>query len=177
MLKFQLDMEKSLKPDERFEIYFLANYRMTLGISLLALGAGILGIVLNLYQLIFGTSATPTTVIGTALALCLGSLLLLETKNSLLIISPRGIEYRRAGYTIFAEWKEVKKIEPRIRRRPEHVLILQKSKLKANCVNRFLLRLTHSDVIIPLNVFESNWPQKSIGKSIQNYAPQISLPS
>lgn len=170
-------MEKSLKPDERYEVYFLVNYQIALGISVLTLGAGILGIVLSLYQLIFWTSVTPSTVIGTVLAFCFGSLLLLETKNSLLIISPEGIEYRRAMYTIFAEWKEVKKIELRIRRRPEYVLILQKSKLEANRVNRFLLSLTHSNVIIPVNMFANNWHRKSIGKSIQHYAPQITLPS
>ncbi len=170
-------MEKSLKPDERYEIYFLANYKISLGISLLTLGAGILGTVSSLYQLIFRTGVTATTVIGTVIAFCFGSLLLLETKNSLLIISPEGIEYRRAVYTIFAEWKEVKKIELRIRRRPEYVLILQKSKLEAHRVNRFLLRLTHSDVIIPVNMFANNWHRKSIGKSIQHYAPQVNLSS
>ena len=170
-------MEKSLKSDNPYGIYFLANYTITLGLSLAALGVGIIGIVLILYDLFFRTGTNPTNVIGTVLALCFGSLLFLEAKNSLLIISSERIEYRRSGYTISADWKDVKKVELRMRRRPEYVLVLKKSDVKANRLNKFLLGMTKSDVIIPLNAFAVNWHRKSIGDLIQQYAPQIKLPT
>ena len=134
-------------------------------------------IILNIaLQFFFGENITIYTIIGHVVALFTLALLILDLKYTKLIISPHGIEYHRYGYKIFAEWKDIKKIELRLRRRFEYVLILKKSKLEANQINQFLLKRRNADVIIPLNLFRHNWHKTSLGKLIKQYAPQVKLP-
>ncbi|MCA9956413.1 MAG: hypothetical protein KC434_16910 [Anaerolineales bacterium] len=158
---------------ERDVIYFLAHYKIRLGLSVALIGAGLFGII----SILLRHTLSITTGTGSFLALLLGILLLLDTLHSMLIISAEGIEYRRSGYTIFANWANIKGIEHKIRRRPEYVLVLEKPAIKANRINKQMLELTKASAIIPLNMFVINWHQKSIGNLIQCHAPQIKLPS
>ena len=163
--------------DGDYGIYSPYQYRIYLALSLAILAAGIFGVLSISYQLWGNRNINPSTAIGAMLALCFGSLLFFDAQKSLLIVSSAGIEYRRVGYKIFVKWNDVKKVELRMRRRPEYVLVLRKSALEANRVNRFLLGITHSDLIIPLNVFRLNWHQTTLGDLIQRHAPQIELPA
>lgn len=117
------------------------------------------------------------TIVGILLALFFGGFLLLDTKNSLLIISSEGIEYRRTGYKIFSDWQNVEKVEMRIRRRPEYVLILRESNVSGDQLNKYLLRMIGADTVLFLAVFEHNWHRKQIGNLIRRHAPHIKLPS
>ena len=150
---------------------------MKLGLSLIAIAAGIFGIISVVLAVISENNTSALTIVGILLALFFGGFLLLDTKNSLLIISSEGIEYRRSGYTIFAQWKDVKKVELRIRRRHEYVLILHKPIVKSNRLNRVLLNITRADTVLFLNIFEHNWYQKSIGDLIQHHALYVKFPS
>lgn len=171
-------MTKSEKHDESDEIYYQYRHRqINPWILLLILVPGSIWVLCLIFQVFMGENINVFTIIGIILALCLATLLLLDSNNTMLIISSKGIEYSRSGYTIFAEWKDIKKVELRLRGRFEYVLVLNKSVVEANRINKLLLGITNSDVIIPLNQFIFNWHRTSLGELIQLHAPQIKLPN
>lgn len=171
-------MTKAEKNDESNEIYYQYRHRqVNPWISLLFLVPGSIWALWMIFQVFIGEDTNVFTIIGVILALCLATLLLLDSNNTMLIISSKGIEYRRSGYAIFAGWKDIKRVGHRLYRPFVYVLVLHKSDVRANRVNKFLLRITNSDIIIPLNQFVFNWHRTSLGELIQHHAPQIKLPN
>lgn len=150
---------------------------INLVLSLTILMLGILGVLPSILQIFLGGNINKANTIGGILALCFGILLLSDTINTLFVISPKGIEYHRAGYTIFVQWEDVKKAELRIYRRHQYVLILRKSTVTTNRVQKIFLRMTKGDLIIPLEIFAFNWQNGHIGDLIRHYAPQAKIPN
>lgn len=171
-------MTKQEKSDENDEIFYqYRNRQINPWISLLFLVPGSIWAMWMIIQVFTGENINVLEIIGVILALCLATLLLLDSNNMMLIISSKGIEYRRAGYTIFAGWKDIKRVEPRLHRPFVYGLVLHKSVVRANRTIKFLLKITNLDVIIPLNRFVFNWHRTGLGELIQHHAPQIKLPS
>ena len=170
-------MVESKKNEAGYEIYFQKQYKINLALSLTILMLGILGVLPSILQIFLGGSINKANIIGGILALCFGTLQLLDAINTLFIISPKGIEYHRAGYKIFIQWEDIKKAELRIYRRHQYVLILRKSTVIANRVQKFFLRKTRGDLIIPLEIFAFNWQNGHIGDLIRHYAPQAKIPN
>jgi hypothetical protein len=160
----------------RYGVFFKRDYQfqivLSLFISVVALG-GVLSVFI---ELIFKKSVSPSILIGSIIALGFGLLMLFDTVNTLLIISSEGIEYRRGGYTLSVTWQDIERIEVRLRRRLEYVLVLKKSTLVANRWETTFLQLTKTHLVIPLSLFAINWHRTKIGELIRHHAPHMKMP-
>lgn len=160
----------------RYGVFFKRDYQrqimLSLFISVVALG----GVLSVFVELIFKKSLPPFILIGSIIALGFGLLLLFDAFNTLLIISSEGIECRRGGYTISVAWQDIERIEVRLRRRLEYVLVLKKSTLVANRLETAFLQAKKSHLVIPLSVFAINWHRTKIGELIRHYAPHMNIP-
>ena len=167
-------MAKSKESEAGYGVYYQKHYQINLALSLLFVVLGISGIASS----ILGETINKANLIGGMLVSSFGVLLLLDTMNTLLIISPKGLEYHRVGYTIFVQWEDVEKAEIRIYGgRHRYMLILRKSVVAARRLQKSLLRKTKGDVSIPLELFAFNWQKGHIGYLIRHYAPHAKIPN
>lgn len=161
-----------------FGVYSPRSYPVRVALSLYISVFAAVRLLESVFRIIFTGDMMVQTLLLSVIALSLGILLLLETVNTLLIISADGIEYRRIGYTILASWSDIQRVELRLHMRggSRYVLVLRNSVVKGSHLQRRLLRLGRRDLIIPLAAFDYNWHKTDIGRLIGLRA-QVKVPN
>lgn len=161
---------------KNYGVYFQKYHRFNVAAGLLISVLGLLSFLSAVLGIVGKQNNKLGLLFGILMIISLGLFLLYDVVNTMLVISSKGIEYHRGGYTIKASWREIDKVEVRLRRRLEYVLTLKSSTVIANRWQKYLLQMNKGNLTIPLSVFDNDWSRTEIGELIKYFAPDIKIP-
>jgi hypothetical protein len=151
-----------------------------LGGSLIGTGSAVVNLILSLLNAneLSVLVDRGLWVLGSGIITAVATLIFLAGSTPQLILSNDGIEYRAAGYRLFAQWSDVERVAfgasfPGREAFAPEVLILRQSQLRASKWAARWLYWTGADRIIPIAAFNANWRRQEIGAYIRQYVPRL----